>query len=114
MTTESNAPGTIVARKPQFRRSALIAAIVLWLLVFLVPAGWIWFAHHGHNHGLPASSHVYQSLQLLSVLITSAVLFACGVIVLIVAGIDFALRTRRYRTDLQAFAASSPVPPTQP
>jgi hypothetical protein len=106
-----NALITITSRKPQFDRRILIAAVSFWSAIV---AGWVliflYFQHQAshtdHNSGVAG---IFPFA-----LLGSVVLFAVGLLMLIAGGIDFAIRSWRYRHDLRSLADSVPLSKTRP
>ena len=106
-----NALITITSRKPQFRRSALIAAVSCWSMIV---AGWalifVFHPHHSRqgNHN-PGFADIFAFA-----LMGSGLLFAIGLVMLIIGGIDIAIRSWQYRRDLRSLADSVPISKPQP
>jgi flagellar biosynthesis protein FlhB len=102
---------TITSRKPQFERRMLIAAVSCWSMII---AGWavvfLYFQRHvshiGHNPGVAGFFPIG--------LLVSVLLFALGLLMLIVGGIDFAIRSWQYRRDLRSLADSVSVSKPRP
>jgi flagellar biosynthesis protein FlhB len=106
-----NALITITSRKPQFERRMLIAAVSFWSMIV---AGWaivfLYFQRHvshtDHNPGLTD----FFPIGLLG----SVLLFAVGLLMLLVGCIDFVIRSWQYRRDLRSLAGSVPLTKPRP
>jgi hypothetical protein len=103
---------TITSRKPQFERRMLIAAVSFWSAIV---AGWM-LVFLCHSRRVTQSDHNSGFAGIFPVaLLVSALLFASGLLMLIAGGIDFAIRSWRYRRDLRSLADSVPLSkPPQP